>query len=55
MIATTANILNAYECYEYKRLFDRYYLSCDWSQLKTLYSLLTQSAALNCRQFYVLA
>ncbi len=33
MIAT-ANILNAYECYEYKRQFDHYYLSCDWSQLK---------------------
>ncbi len=33
MIATV-NVLNAYESYEYKRRFDRYSLSCDWSQLK---------------------
>ncbi len=30
----TARILNARESYEYKRYFDQYYLSHDWSQLK---------------------
>jgi hypothetical protein len=30
----TAHLANAYECYEYKRQFDQYYLSADWSQLQ---------------------
>lgn len=29
----TAHLANAYECYEYKRRFDQYYLQTDWSQL----------------------
>ena len=41
-IIATANILNAYECYQYKRHFDRYYMSCDWSQLEH-YVLLFQN------------
>ena len=28
------HLCNAYECYEYKRDFDRYYISRDWLQLK---------------------
>lgn len=28
-----AHLANAYECYQYKREFDRYYLTTDWSQL----------------------
>jgi len=30
----TAHLANAYECYEYKRQFDQYYLNTDWSQLQ---------------------
>jgi hypothetical protein len=29
-----AHLVNAYECYEYKRKFDEYYLNTDWSQLQ---------------------
>jgi len=30
----TAHLANAYECYEYKRQFDQYFLDSDWSQLR---------------------
>lgn len=30
----TAHLANAYECYEYKRQFDQYFLNADWLQLR---------------------
>ena len=33
-MAAVEYMLRAYECYEYKRHFDRYYLSREWSRLK---------------------
>lgn len=33
-ICATAHLTNAFECYEYKRQFDQYYLNTDWSQLE---------------------
>lgn len=41
----TAHLINAYECYEYKRQFDKYFLQHDWSKLKHFVIILKNQPA----------